>query len=233
MTTGRTSESRPTVVAGVQSTIREFVRSERLEPGDRLPTERELARDLGVSRTSLRQALTALRVEGLIDVRHGHGIHLVRSADEVVPPIPADVLETHPQLPAVGEVRTALEALAARLAAERRDADDVEAMVAGIREMDAAIARGEPGLLGDRMFHQAVLKAARNDVLTNLLDAVADQSAKIARASLERPGQPPRSLAAHRLIFEAISARDCEQARQLMEEHLEITGQISRRRDHP
>jgi GntR family transcriptional regulator, transcriptional repressor for pyruvate dehydrogenase complex len=213
----------------VQTTIREFVRSERLEPGDRLPTERELARDLGVSRTSLRQALTALRVEGLIDVRHGHGIHLVRSVEEVVPPIPADVLETHPQLPEVGEVRNALEALAARLAAQRRDADDVEAMVAGIREMDAAIARGEPGLHGDRMFHLAVLKAARNDVLANLLDAVADQSAEIARASLERPGQPPRSLAAHRLIFEAISARDSDQAGQLMDEHLEITGQISRR----
>jgi GntR family transcriptional repressor for pyruvate dehydrogenase complex len=77
------------------------------------------------------------------------------------------------------------------------------------------------------MFHAAILAAARNDVLTNLLGAVAEHSVRIAQASLERPGQPTRSLAAHRLIFEAISARDAEEARQLIDEHLEITGQIS------
>ncbi|MHB8691693.1 MAG: FadR/GntR family transcriptional regulator [Solirubrobacteraceae bacterium] len=215
------------MVASVQSDIREFIRSERLQPGDRLPPERRLAGLLGVSRTSLRQGLTALRVGGLIEVRHGHGMHLLRSIDDVVPPIPADVLETHPELAEVGEVRNALEGLAAKLAARRRDADDIEAMVAGIREMDAEIRRGEPGLLGDRRFHQAVLDAARNPVLARLLGAVAEHSERIAEASLSRAGQPARSLSAHRLIFEAISARDADQARQLMDEHLEITGQIS------
>jgi GntR family transcriptional repressor for pyruvate dehydrogenase complex len=215
------------VVANIQSDIREFIRSERLQPGDRLPPERQLARQLGVSRTSLRQGLTALRVEGLIEVRHGHGMHLLRSADDVVPPIPADVLEAHPELAEVGEVRNALEGLAAKLAASRRDTDDIEAMVAGIREMDAEVRRGEPGLTGDRMFHQAVLDAARNPVLARLLGAVAEHSERIAEASLSRTGQPARSLSAHRLIFEAISARDAEQARELMDEHLEITGQIS------
>jgi GntR family transcriptional regulator, transcriptional repressor for pyruvate dehydrogenase complex len=220
-------EPRPSVVAGIQHDIREFIRAEQLQPGDRLPPERQLAAQLGVSRTSLRQGLTALRVEGLIEVRHGHGMHLLRSVDDIVPPIPADVLEAHPDLAEAGEVRNALEALAAKLAAERRDADDIEAMVAGIREMDAEIRRGEPGLAGDRTFHQAVLAAARNPVLARLLDAVADHSGRIAQASLSRTGQPARSLSAHRLIFEAITARDAEQARQLMDEHLEITGQIS------
>jgi GntR family transcriptional repressor for pyruvate dehydrogenase complex len=214
-------------VAGVQNDIREFVRSQQLQPGDRLPPERQLASQLGVSRTSLRQGLTALRVEGLIEVRQGHGIHLLRAIDDVVPPIPAEVLETHPELAEAGEVRNALEALAARLAAERRDADDIEAMVAGIRRMDAEVRSGEPGLTGDRMFHEAVLHAARNRVLARLLGAVADQSAQIAQASLSRAGQSERSLAAHRLIFEAITARDAEQAQQLMDEHLEITGHIS------
>jgi GntR family transcriptional repressor for pyruvate dehydrogenase complex len=175
----------------------------------------------------LRQGLVALRVEGLIEVRHGHGMHLLRSVDDLVPPIPADVLETHPDLAQAGEVRNALEALAAKLAAARRDSNDMETMVSGIREMDAEVRRGEPGLNGDRIFHQAVLDAARNAVLSRLLGAVAEQSARIADASLSREGQPSRSLAAHRLIFEAITARDGEQARQLMDEHLEITGQIS------
>jgi GntR family transcriptional repressor for pyruvate dehydrogenase complex len=227
MSSVRLREVRPSVVSGVQSDIREYIRRERMEPGDRLPSERQLASLLGVSRTSLRQGLTALRVEGLIEVRHGHGTHLLRSVDDVVPPIAARVLETHPDLAEAGEVRNALEALAAKLAAERRDADDIEAMVVGIREMDAEVRRGEPGLTGDRMFHRAVLNAARNPVLADLLDVVADRAEHIAEASLSRPGQPARSLSAHRLIFEAITARDADQARQLMDEHLEITGRIS------
>jgi GntR family transcriptional repressor for pyruvate dehydrogenase complex len=215
------------VYANVRERIRSVIRSERMQPGDRLPSERRLAAQLGVSRTSLRQALTALRVEGLIDVRHGQGMRLVRSIDDVVPPIAAEILEAHPRTAAAGEVRNALEALAARLAAQRRDADDLEAMVAGIREMDAELRTGQPGLAGDRSFHAAILAAARNEVLTELLGAVAADSARIAEASLRRSGQPARSLTAHRLIFEAISARDSEEARQLMDEHLEISGQIS------
>lgn len=219
--------SSPTVYASVREGIREYIRRERLHPGDRLPSERQLAVQLGVSRTSLRQALTALRVEGLIEVRHGQGMRLIRSIDDVVPPIASEILRTNPRVAAAGEVRNALEALAARLAAQRRDADDLEAMVAGIREMDTEIRAGDPGLNGDRHFHAAILAAARNAVLTDLLGAVAEDSARIAEGSLGRPGQPARSLSAHRLIFEAISARDAEEARQLMDEHLEITGQIS------
>lgn len=215
------------VYSSVRDSIRDLIRAERLRPGDRLPSERQLAARLGVSRTSLRQALTALRVEGLLEVRHGHGMTLLRSVDDVVAPITAAAFAGDPQIAASGEVRNALEALAAKLAAQRRDVDDLEMMVAGIREMDAEIRRGEAGLNGDRMFHAAILAAARNDVLTNLLSAVADHSAQIAEASLARSGQPARSLTAHRLIFEAISARDAEEARQLMDEHLEITGQIA------
>jgi GntR family transcriptional repressor for pyruvate dehydrogenase complex len=221
------AESSRTVYASVREGIREYIRGARLQPGDRLPSERQLAVQLGVSRTSLRQALTALRVEGLVEVRHGQGIRLIRSIDDVVPPIAAEILQMRPRVAAAGEVRNALEALAAKLAAQRRDADDLEAMVAGIREMDTEIRAGHPGLNGDRHFHAAILAAARNDVLTELLRAVAEDSARIAEASLARSGQPARSLTAHRLIFEAISARDVEEARQLMDEHLEITGQIS------
>jgi GntR family transcriptional regulator, transcriptional repressor for pyruvate dehydrogenase complex len=221
------AEPGTSVYASLREGVRELISRERLQPGDRLPSERRLAEELGVSRTSLRQALTALRVEGLIEVRHGQGMRLLRSIDDVVPPIAAELLRSRPRVAAAGEVRNALEALAARLAARRRDADDLEAMVAGIREMDTEIRRGEFGLNGDRHFHAAILAAARNDVLTDLLGSVSEDSARIAEASLARPGQPARSLTAHRLIFEAISARDGEEARQLMDEHLEITGQIS------
>jgi len=221
-------QRREPVYAGVQAKLRDFVRESELGRGDRLPTERELARRLGVSRTSLRQALTALRVEGLVDVRHGDGIYLLRSADDVVPPIGAELGAAYPNLPALGEVRNALEALGAESAALRRTDDDLAAMVSSLRLMEQEIADGEPGLRGDRAFHTAVLHAAANEVLTKLLDAIADGSERIARASLSRRGQPERSLAAHRLILDAIVVRESDLAWRLMYDHLELTGEIAR-----
>jgi GntR family transcriptional repressor for pyruvate dehydrogenase complex len=214
------------VYATVQTRLRAFIREEGLEPGARLPSERDLARTLGVSRTSLRQAMTALRVEGLIDVRRGAGIYLLRGADDVVPPIAAELGVAHPELPDVGEVRNALEALAARCAATRRGDDDMAAMVAALRLMEEEIAAGGSSLAGDRAFHQAVLAAAHNDILAKLLDSIADGASRIAEASLQRRGQAERSLTAHRLILDAIVARESEEAQQLMFRHLELTGEI-------
>lgn len=222
---------REPVYATVQASLRAFVGETGLGPGDRLPPERELAASLGVSRTSLRQALTALRVEGLIDVRHGDGVYLLRSIDDVVPPIAAELSAAHPELPALGEVRNALEALAAQNAAMRRTDEDLVAMTAALRLMESEIAGGGPGLQGDRHFHRAVLDAARNEVLTRLLDAIADGSEQITRASLSRPGQPERSFAAHRMILDAIVTREDELARRLMYEHLTLTGAIDQAAD--
>jgi GntR family transcriptional repressor for pyruvate dehydrogenase complex len=223
----RPSERRAPLYASVQANLRDFIRREGLRPGDRLPPERELARLLGVSRTSLRQALMALRVEGLIDVRHGTGIYLARAPEDVVPPIAGALRAAHPELPALGEVRNALEALAARLAAERRNDEDLAAMADSLQRMSAEIDAGESGHIGDRLFHRAVLRAARNDVLAGVFEVLAQGAERIAQASLARPDQPPRSLTAHRLIFEAVAARDGELAQRLMLGHLEISGQIS------
>ncbi len=218
--------TRTPVFASIAGRIRELAASEGLDAGDRLPAERELARILGVSRASLREALTALRIEGAVEVQHGNGIYLLRSPTETIPPIAADLARRHPELPALGAVRNTLEALAAELAAGSRDDHDLARMVEAIRAMDAAISVGDDGIEGDRMFHAAILAAARNPVLADLLQTLADGAAQIASASLGRDGQPPRSLAAHRLILDAIIVRDAELARRLMREHLDLTGEM-------
>jgi GntR family transcriptional repressor for pyruvate dehydrogenase complex len=225
VSTATPGERRPPIYTTVQTRVRDYAREAGLEPGARFPGERDLAQRLGVSRTSLRQALMALRVEGLIDVQHGNGVYLLRSVDERVPPLEFPAGE--PRLEAHGEVRNALEALAAQLAATRRDDDDLTAMVGAIDEMERDIAAGGGGLDGDRMFHEAVLRAAGNDVLDGLLGSLADGSRRIAEASLARSAQPPRSLAAHRMILEAITGQEADLARRLMHEHLEVTGEIS------
>jgi GntR family transcriptional repressor for pyruvate dehydrogenase complex len=223
----RPGATRTPVFASIAARIRELAATEGLDAGDRLPAERELARILGVSRTSLREALTALRIEGAVEVQRGNGIYLLRSPTEMIPPIAADLARRNPELPALGAVRNTLEALAAELAATNRDDRDLARMVEAVRTMETAIGAGEDGIEGDRMFHAAILAAARNPVLTTLLQTLADGAAQIASASLARAGQPPRSLAAHRLILDAIIVHDGDLARRLMREHLHLTGEMA------
>jgi GntR family transcriptional repressor for pyruvate dehydrogenase complex len=186
----RLAAPRTPVFVSIAARIRELAAAEGLDAGDRLPAERELSRILGVSRTALREALTALRIEGAVQVQHGNGIYLLRSPTETIPPIAADLARRNPELPALGAVRNTLEALAAELAAGSRDDQDLARMVEGIRAMDTAITAGENGIEGDRMFHAAILEAARNPVLTDLFQSLAKGAAQIASASLGREGQP-------------------------------------------
>lgn len=218
---------KPPVYAEIAARVRELAAREGLTAGDRLPSERGLAQLLGVSRTSLREALTAMRVDGEIEVRRGDGMYLLCAPREPVPPIPAALREHDPDLPALGEVRNALEALAAELAASRRTDADLVSMVEAIRSMDESITAGEDGVEGDRRFHGAILVAAHNPALSALLDQISDGALRIARASLSRAGQPPRSLGAHRLILDAIVVRDAELASRLMRKHLELTGEMA------
>jgi GntR family transcriptional repressor for pyruvate dehydrogenase complex len=206
--------------------LRELIDVQGLRPGDRLMSERELAERLGVSRTSVRQALTALEVTGLVDVRHGGGVFLARALDDVLPSLANELASSYEQLPAVIEVREAIETQTARLAARRRTADDLRAMHAAIEAMEATIdSTGDPAD-ADADFHTAIVKAARNQLLAHLWADLSEPIDQTRRASLARPGRPPKSLAAHRLIFAAIEAGDEDAAAQRMREHLSVVGDL-------
>lgn len=208
----------------VAERLRALIQAERLGVGDRLPGERELATRLAVSRSSVRQGLTVLRVMGLVEIRHGTGIYLLRSPSDVIPPIPLESVDDDANLPALSEMREVLESHAARMAARKRSAADLAEAAHAIAEMEEEIRRGDIGLQGDRRFHGALIVAARNPVLSELLARLDPTIHLIARASLERPGQAPRSLATHRLILEAVTRQDEDDAARLMGGHLAVTG---------
>jgi GntR family transcriptional repressor for pyruvate dehydrogenase complex len=211
---------------GVAESLREFIAAEKLMPGDRLPAERVLAERLGVSRTSIRQGLTALRVMGLVDVQHGAGAYLVSPVDAVIPPIAADLVIAHPDLPQVRELSIALESEAARLASERGSATDLARISAAIERMAQDIAAGGRGVEDDRDFHRAVVLASGNQVFARVLESVSAGTATIAAASLAREGQPALSLTAHRLVLDALERRDGVDAARLMRQHVAISGDL-------
>jgi GntR family transcriptional regulator, transcriptional repressor for pyruvate dehydrogenase complex len=206
--------------------LRELIDVQALQPGDRLMSERDLAERLGVSRTSVRQALTALEVMGLVHVRHGGGVFLAQPPDHVLPSLASELINRYEQLPAVIEVREAIETQTARLAARRRTVDDLRAMRAALADMEAAIDSGGDPAAGDAAFHTAIVHAARNPLLGHLWTELSDPIDQTRRASLARPGRPPSSLAAHRSILAAIEAADEDAAAATMREHLSVVGDL-------
>lgn len=198
--------------------LREFIDVHQLQPGDRLMPERELAGQLGVSRTSVRQALTALRVLGMVDVRPGDGVYLL-STEDIVPSLALEVLESEADHPMIWEVREAVETQAARLAAQRRTEDDLEHMRAALEAMEESVSTGGEGIVGDRRFHEAILAASHNPMLARLFEQLADAIDRTSQSSLSLKGQPPISLSAHRGIYEAIERGDAQLAGERMRDH--------------
>jgi GntR family transcriptional repressor for pyruvate dehydrogenase complex len=209
----------------VAERLREFIDTQQLQPGDRLMSERELAEQLGVSRTSVRQALTALRVQGRVEVRHGEGVFLLQPPSEVIPSLASEIVDSEVDHPMIWEVREAIEVQAARLAARRRTEEDLQAMGEALDEMERSIAAGDDGIDGDRRFHAALSAAAHNALLTQLTEQLMDVIDRTSAASLTLPGRPPVSLGSHRAILAAISAGDEPAAAEEMRRHVVISGQ--------
>jgi GntR family transcriptional repressor for pyruvate dehydrogenase complex len=209
----------------------EFVRESGMAPGDQFPPERDLAHQLRVSRTSVRQSFVVLQALGFVDVRHGEGVFLrrTRGFGESL----TKLLERRRRLPDVLEAREALEVKLAELAAAHRGAEDLAAMKTAVSQMEEEIGGGGLGIDGDAAFHHAIALAARNEILLHMIDAMAEVIQESRVESLSEPGRPPRSLEAHRRILAAIEARSTELAAEAMRLHLRVVADVSLLRWQP
>jgi GntR family transcriptional repressor for pyruvate dehydrogenase complex len=203
--------------------LRAFIELHELKPGDRLMSERDLAVRLGVSRASVRQALTALKVLGLVEIKHGDGVYLLRSSQEIIPSLASEIVGSEFDHAVIWEVREAIEVQAARLAARRRTDDDLIVMRNALEEMEGSISGGGDGVEGDANFHRAVVAAAHNALLQQLVVQLADAIDRTSEASLTYPGRPSISLERHRTILEAIAGGDEEAASAQMREHVLVS----------
>lgn len=209
----------------------EFVRETGMAPGDQFPAERDLARRLQVSRTSVRQSFVVLQALGFVDVRHGEGVFLrrTRGFGQSLPKL----LERRRRLPDVLDAREALEVKLAELAAAHWRDHDLDGMKTALQQMEAEVAGGGLGIDGDAAFHHAIALAARNEILLHMIDAMADVIQESRIESLSEPGRPPRSLEAHRRILAAIEARSAELAAEAMRQHLRVVADVSLLRWQP
>ncbi|MFC9690689.1 FadR/GntR family transcriptional regulator [Kribbella sp. NPDC056951] len=214
----------------VADQISTWINENGLQPGDRLPPERELAQRLGVSRATLSQALVALEVIGAVTVRHGDGTLLTERArtGRVMEAIRAHA----DRLPEIIDARDALESKLAALAASRRTDADLVAIRTALTEMERDIAAGGRGVEADEAFHGAVTAAARSSLLAQMMETIHDLIRETRLESLSQPGRPKDSLAGHRKVADAIAAGDPVAAASAMHEHVMLVSDVALLRDN-
>jgi GntR family transcriptional repressor for pyruvate dehydrogenase complex len=216
---------RDTGSASVISGIIEFLRSRRLQPGDRLPSERDLAERLGVGRNAVREALTTLVTLRIVESRPNSGIYLrhiaressfeamVMLADMGTAPTPTEVAETM-------EVRAHLETLSVRLACERRNELDLDKLADILDRTDTVIAANGNIAAVDTEFHIALVDATHNSVLVRVLHAFYMFTARRREILFEDRLQAKASVREHRKLVGLIRDRDTAKAETLIVRHM-------------
>jgi GntR family transcriptional regulator, transcriptional repressor for pyruvate dehydrogenase complex len=199
----------------------------KLKPGDKLPSERELAEALDVSRSSIRDAIRGLELMGLVEPRQGAGT-IVRevSTDNLVNPF-ANILKQKQAL--VGELldfRKMLEPPLAARAATHASADEISEMEEILQRQEKRLSRGETTIAEDAEFHYSVALASGNSVVLKVLDILMDLLRDSRERSLQVEGRPQKSLAGHRRILAAIKRHDAESAKAAMRRHIEDVEEI-------
>jgi len=203
--------------------IRALIGSGAAAPGERLPAERDLARQLGVSRPSLREALIALEVEGLLDVRVGSGIYVAQPGGRG----PGAEIGSASGPFEVIRARWMIEGECAALAAKHGTAMQLSAIRRAHARLQKEARRHHNPLDADREFHVRIAQATGNSALELVVQTLWDQRMGPLYRSLERKLEYPKMAAEtvreHQAIVSAIVRRDPRAARSAMRRHMDRT----------
>jgi GntR family transcriptional repressor for pyruvate dehydrogenase complex len=215
----------PSLAEKVNVALMESIASGRLAPGDRLPSERELCDQFGVSRTVIREAVRGLQAKGVLRVRAGRGAEIVAvPASQITETIRLFLQGAGSQelldAQKISEVRDTLELRLVELACARASDDDLRRMSDAVEAM-ADAKTTEAASEHDVEFHRLIAAATKNGLFVVLLDSVGDVLMEIRRRSLALPGRTEQAVAEHRRVLEALLARDVVTARAAMSDHLE------------
>ncbi len=217
---------RDKVYEGVAKQIERLI-LKKLRPGDKLPSERELAEMLAVSRSSIRDAIRSLELIGMVEPRQGAGT-IVReiSSDSLVNHL---VNARNRKKELIGELldfRMMLEPPLAARAATRVSPNEVSEMEEILERQEKKMRGGESTIGEDSEFHYAVALASRNSVVLKVLDTLMDLLRDSRERSLQVEGRQQKSVAGHRRILGALKRHDPEAANAAMRRHIKDVEQI-------
>ncbi|MGD9091271.1 MAG: FadR/GntR family transcriptional regulator [Anaerolineales bacterium] len=198
-----------------------------LKPGDKLPAERDLARQLNVGRTSVREALKLLTLSGLLEAKRGDGTYVRQEFESfLVKQIEWPIILNAYQVDKILEVRQPLEVQAAGLAAERATEEGLQ-RISRFRKMAEIEGRDiELETQLDLEFHKAIAAAAQNDLLFQLMNSMHSILKQYIMLSNGMTENQATTVEEHQRIYEAIKNGDPEAAKQAMVDHLKISKQL-------
>ncbi|WP_445486656.1 FadR/GntR family transcriptional regulator [Niallia sp. 03133] len=211
----------------VSDALHDAIRLGQLKPGDRMASVQQLSENFQVSRSAVREALSALKAKGLIDIRQGEGTYVRQfEPDEIAFSFPAAILMNQKDVNHLLEVRRIMETGAAAAAAKRRTKEDLEKMKEALNDMKAANGVEELGEKSDLQFHLAVAESSQNPLLTNLLLNVSDLMQETMKETrrlwlFSKQTTTERLYEEHLEIYQAIVDQDENRANAAMLYHLQ------------
>jgi DNA-binding FadR family transcriptional regulator len=217
----------PRLYRVVADKIQALIASEAIQPGERLPSERDLATKLNVSRASLREALIALELGGVVEVRGGSGVYVSQQ-----PEPDAALPESGPGPFEVLSARRLIEAEIAAIAARVATDSAIDEILKAVLEMEKHHANYASNESADRNFHLSIAKATGNSAYVGVVGYLWDQRGRLwhkLKEHFQTEELRQQTLTDHRNILEAIASHDPAAARKAMHAHLErVTRTFSR-----
>lgn len=234
MAKGQTSRDTDVAAGGqVVEHVRRLIEAGRLRPGDRLPAERDLASQIGVSRPSVRSGLRSLQAMGVLLARQGSGTYIADGPPQLGDGPLRFLAALHGfTRDEMFEARRVLEVGGAGLSAERATHEQLAAMSEEVASMFASLDDPQKFLVHDVQFHRMVAAGSGNPVLATLIDTLATLVYEVRRLTVERATDLKESAEMHRRIYQAVKARDPEEARRQMDEHLAMARRAQAGEDH-
>jgi GntR family transcriptional regulator, transcriptional repressor for pyruvate dehydrogenase complex len=211
--------------------VEESVHKGTLKTGDKLPPEREMAEQFGVSRTAVREAVKALREKGLVEAYPGRGTFIMDASPNTIRLSLDRMMKTGQGEGSayLAEVREMMEPEIAAMAAARADGEDVAAMRESVAVMDGAKEDPEAYIEADLDFHLALAEAAANPIILSLIDSIVGLLREQRMGIFQVEGGPERGQYHHKKILEAVEHRDPAGAREAMKAHMRQVGEDSKK----
>ncbi|WP_230404079.1 FadR/GntR family transcriptional regulator [Undibacterium curvum] len=222
-----TGSHEPRLYRVVADKIQGLIADEGMQAGERLPSERDLATKLSVSRASLREALIALELSGVVEVRGGSGVYVSQ-----LPDAEADLAEVGPGPFEVLSARRLIESEVAAIAARVATDSAIDEILKAVLEMEKHHANYSSNESADRNFHLAIARATGNSAMVGVVEYLWNQRGRLwhkLKEHFQTEELRQQTLTDHRNILEAIASHDPAAARKAMRAHLErVTRTFSR-----
>lgn len=192
----------------------------QITPGEKLPNEIHLAQDLGVSRTTLREAIHRLVSQGLLEVRRGRGTFVTQEADSINDYGFSDLDQVRGQLKDLFELRRIFEPSAARLACQRATEQEMADILAKGEEVDRCIREGRDRTQADRDFHASIVRATHNEYMMRLLPMINQAVAAAVETGEQKEQLAEDTRRDHALIMDFFRKGDALGAEHAMAVHM-------------